>query len=194
MRFHDCRSGMFLFKWSVRNDFQTSVWVTAHHSRRRRCLWWEAEPVWTEGAAGNRWPFLLASLPRNIGHSQRGDNTFTAPTGRLKPIGRPEEKPVVTGHLGRGRRRLYPGRVKPANRRVGRSPRSGRNTQSVCGRYTIWQSGWGRSWMLQRRNANANCHRRTALCKWSSLDFPCFQRASSLQTMHSGSLPDGDVT
>lgn len=110
MRFRDCRLGILLFKWSVRNDFPTSVWVTAHHSRRRRrFLRWEAEPVGTEGTAGNRWPFLSASLPRNIGQSQRGDNTFTAPTGRLKPVGQPVEKPVVTGHLGRGRHRLYPG-------------------------------------------------------------------------------------
>lgn len=97
--------------------------MTAHHSRRwRRCSWWEAEPAGTEGAAGNRWPFLSASLPRNIAQSQRGDNAFTAPTGRLKPIGRPVEKPVVTGHLGRRWRRLYLGRVcgrvKPATTRV----------------------------------------------------------------------------
>lgn len=90
----------------AQNDFQMSVWVTAHHSRRRRCLWWEAESVGTERAAGNRWPFLSESLPRNIGQSRQGDNTFTAPTGRLKPIGRLVEKPVVTGHLGRGWRRL----------------------------------------------------------------------------------------
>lgn len=142
----------------------------------RRSLWG------TERAAGNRCPFLSASLPRNIARSQRGDNTFTAPTGRLKPIGRPVEKPVVTGHLGSGWRRLYLGRIKPANRRAVMEKRTEdvwplhKNDKVTGGRCPRCCRGC--SWTSQRRSANVNGDKPRALCKWSSLVllFPLFSK------------------